>query len=127
MDFEAIATRCAALSRTRQTEPEAIAEESAAAEVEERQKVGFSARLLVQATLPHSRPAKGVNQFQRSNGFVTVKIIADADYGLPYGTYPRLLLAWMTTEAVHTQSPEMELGASLAEFMRKLDLDKGGG
>ena len=35
---------------------------------------------------------------------------------LPYGTLPRLLLAWVCTEAVRTQSPELVLGDSLAEW-----------
>jgi len=106
----------------------AIAKETIAAEMEEASReVGFSARLLVQATLPHSKPNPEVLQFQRSNGFVTVRINGVMEYGLPYGTYPRLLLAWMTTEAVRTQCPELELGSSLAAFMAKLDLTKGGG
>ena len=41
---------------------------------------------------------------------------------LPYSTLTRLLLAWVCTEAVRTQSPELVLGDSLAEFMLKLDL-----
>ena len=45
------------------------------------------------------------------------------------GNLPRLLLAWVCTEAVRTQSRELFLGASLSEFMRKLDVlssDSGG-
>ena len=41
---------------------------------------------------------------------------------LPYGNLPRLLIAWLCTEAVRTQSPELVLGSSLSEFMRKLDI-----
>ena len=41
---------------------------------------------------------------------------------LPYGTLPRLLLAWVCTEAVRTQSRELVLGSSLSDFMRKLDI-----
>jgi len=125
-EFDAIAARCMALPECGPME--VIAREAVAAEIEEaQQEVGFSARLLVQATLPHSKPKPGVYEFKRSNGFVSVKIIADSDYGLPFGTYPRLLLAWMTTEAVRTKSPELVLGSSLAAFMAKLDLTKGGG
>jgi len=106
----------------------AIANEAIASEIEQaNQEVGFSARLLVQATLPHSKPASGVTEFERSNGFVTVSINARKKYGLPYGTYPRLLLAWVTTEAVRTKSPELELGDSLSQFMAKLNLGKSGG
>jgi hypothetical protein len=142
-DFDAIAARCAELARTRaeQTTEEAHAElmrEKAAEKggtvesitrraEDEAREIGFSARLLVQATLPHSRPKPGVTEFERTNGFVTVHIQAPAKYGLPYGTYPRLLLSWITTEAVRTKSPELELGDSLREFMAKLDLATTGG
>ena len=39
---------------------------------------------------------------------------------LPYGNLPRLLLAWVTTEAVRTQRRELVLGRSIADFMRSL-------
>ena len=42
---------------------------------------------------------------------------------LPFGNIPRLLLAWVSTEAVRTQSRVLVLGASLSEFMRKVGLD----
>jgi len=142
-DFDAIAARCAELARTRaeQTTEEAHAElmrekatekggtvESITRRVEEEaREIGFSARLLVQATLPHRKPKPGVTEFERTNGLVTVTITARGKYGLPYGTYPRLLLAWITTEAVRTKSPELELGDSLRQFLGKLGLDVGGG
>ena len=47
---------------------------------------------------------------------------AGADNKLPRGNIRRLLLAWMCTEAVRTQSRELVLGNSLFEFMRKLGL-----
>ena len=43
---------------------------------------------------------------------------ADADLGF----MPRLLLAWVCTEAVRTQSRVLILGDSVSEFMRKLDI-----
>ena len=46
---------------------------------------------------------------------------------LPYGTLPRLLLAWTCTEAVRTQSRTLVLGRSLSEFMGKLDLNASAG
>jgi hypothetical protein len=131
-EFDAIAIRCQALAQERDREEKAktiaIAKEAVGQEIARaEQEIVFSARLLVQATLPHSKPAPGVVEFQRTNGFVTVHIQAPKEYGLPYGTYPRLLLAWVTTEAVRTKSPELELGDSLREFMIKLDLGVGGG
>ena len=94
---------------------------------ESAQEIGYAARLLVQATLPHSKPKPGVNEFERSNGSVIMKVIADSAYGLPYGTYPRLILAWLTTEAVRTKKPCIEIGRSLRDFMGKLDFAVGGG
>ena len=46
---------------------------------------------------------------------------------MPYGTLPRLLLAWVCTEAVRTQRRELVLGRSLYEFMRKLGMDDRSG
>ena len=45
---------------------------------------------------------------------------ATGNYKLPFGNLPRLLMAWLSTEAVRTQSRELVLGESLAEFMRTL-------
>ena len=42
------------------------------------------------------------------------------DHKLPFGNLPRLLLAWVCTEAVRTGSRELVLGKSLSEFMRTL-------
>ncbi|MCP4201252.1 MAG: hypothetical protein GY769_04885 [bacterium] len=42
--------------------------------------------------------------------------------GLPYGSYPRLALAWLSTEAVRTRSREIELGSTFSNFMYKLGL-----
>ena len=36
-------------------------------------------------------------------------MVAGGGNKLPYGTLPRLLLAWVCTEAVRTQSPELGL------------------
>ena len=54
-------------------------------------------------------------------------MIAGGGNKLPFGNIPRLLLAWVTTEAVRTQSRELILGSSLSEFMGKLGMDSVGG
>ena len=46
---------------------------------------------------------------------------------LPDGNLPRLLLAWVSTEAVRTQSRTLILGRSLSEFMRKVGVYGSGG
>jgi hypothetical protein len=87
--------------------------------------LGFMARAMVQATLPHSK-VEG-NEFTRKNGNYSLTILSPSAIGLPYGSVPRLLLAWVTTEAVKTKSRELELGDSLSGFMRELDLVPTGG
>ena len=64
--------------------------------------LGFMARAMVQATLPH-RAVDGT-YFERKNGAFTLSLLASPKIGLPYGSIPRLLLAWVTTEAVKTKS-----------------------
>jgi hypothetical protein len=78
------------------------------------------ARILVQATLPHSRPNS--HEFERVNGRFTLYMNAPPSVGLPYGSYPRLALAWLSTEAVRTRSREIELGPTFSSFMYKLGL-----
>ncbi len=78
------------------------------------------ARILVQATLPHSRP--NTYEFEPVNGRFTLYMSAPPSVGLPYGSYPRLALAWLSTEAVRTRSREIELGPTFSTFMYKLGL-----
>lgn len=102
---------------------EAVAIEAEAAA--EAGMVGYMARVLVQATMPHSKQT--TNEYVRRNGRLTVAVTALSDIGLPYGSYPRLLLAWLTTEAVRTKTNTLNMGASLSEFMAKLGLMPTGG
>ena len=96
--------------------------------------LGFMARPLVQVTLPHRDPGN-VPVFARSAGNLQLtiqplmnekkgKII---NYGIPYGTIPRLVLAWLTTEVVKTKGKEIPLGDSLSAFMRELEMVPTGG
>jgi hypothetical protein len=96
-----------------------------ASEAKEAGALGFMARALTLATMPHSKPEG--NEFIRKNGSFTMTMLAPSSIGLPYGSIPRLLLAWMTTEAVKTQSKELILGDSMSAFMRELGLVPTGG
>lgn len=87
--------------------------------------LGFMARALVQATLPHSKTEGNV--FKRQNGAFKLTILADPDIGIPYGSIPRLLIAWITTEAIRTKKRELILGNNLSQFMSQLDLTPTGG
>jgi len=85
----------------------------------------YMARILVQATMPHSNPKTCV--FARTNGNLRLTISGDPNIGLPYGVYPRLLLSWLVTEAVRTKKLELNLGANLSQFMSELGLLPTGG
>ena len=47
-------------------------------------------------------------------------MIAGGLHKLPFGNLPRLILAWVCTEAVRTRSRVLILGPSLAKFMKTL-------
>jgi Plasmid encoded RepA protein len=97
-------------------------------------EAAFMARHLVQCTLPHSNPGN-VQRWLRRSGNLTLVIQPgwdtqkDSSLGYPYGSIPRLLLFWVTTEAVKTKTRRLELGNSLSGFMRSVGLDPntGGG
>ena len=95
------------------------------ADAREAGALGFMARAMVQATLPHRKVDS--TYFERRNGAFTLTMQALPKIGLPYGALPRLLLAWTTTEAVKTKSRELELGDSMSAFMAELGLTATGG
>ena len=88
--------------------------------------LGFMARLMALCSLPRTNPGNQL-QYVRHNGPYKLIMIAGGLNTLPFGNLPRLLLAWVCTEAVRTQSRELILGASLSGFMRKLGLAPIGG
>ena len=79
------------------------------------------ARLMMLCSLPRTNPGRRL-QYKRVNGPYTLIMTAVGKTGLPFGNFPRLLLAWVSTEAVRTQSRDLFLGVSLSKFMRKLGL-----
>ena len=87
--------------------------------------IGFIAKFLVQTTLPHRRQSG--SHYTRTDGRFTLRITDAGGAGLPYGSYPRLILIWMTSEAIRTASRKLELGASLSRFMAELGLHVTGG
>ena len=98
-----------------------LVEDSLALEAESAKEagaVGYMARALVQATMPHSKPKE--TSFVRENGAFSMAIMAHPKVGLPYGSVPRLLVAYLTTEAVRSKSREIELGGTLSAFMAEL-------
>jgi Plasmid encoded RepA protein len=96
-----------------------------AQEAKESGALGYMARALTQATMPHKKIDS--NEFSRENGAFSLVMLAPSKIGLPYGSIPRLLLAWISTEAIKTKQRELVLGRSLTNFMSQLDLVPTGG
>ena len=83
--------------------------------------LGFMARMMTLCSLPRTNPGNQ-HRYVRRNGPYTLVMSATGLHKLPFGNLPRLILAWLCTEAVRTQSRELVLGRSLAEFMRTLGI-----
>jgi hypothetical protein len=97
-----------------------------------KQDAAYLPRELIQVTLPHKNPGN-IPVWTRSNGNLTVGIQPGVNlktkttFGYPYGTIPRLLLFWITTEALRTKSRRLQLGHSLRSFMAELGLNSANG
>jgi len=83
-------------------------------------RLGFVARLVIATTLPHSEPA--APEFTRTNGLYDLRLLAPRQVGLPYGRYPRLALAWMSTEAVRRKTPLLPLAPTFSRFASQIGI-----
>lgn len=98
-------------------------------------ELNYLARLWCQTSLPYRDPGD-VPAWGRRNGALSLVVQPGMSIGpdghprsigFPYGTLPRLLLTWLSTEAVRTKEPVLLLGDSLTGFMRGLGLSATGG
>jgi hypothetical protein len=98
-------------------------------------EIAFMSSPLVQVTLPHSDPGD-VEVWSRENGDLSLYIrpgvekTENGNYrslGLPYGVYPRLIMAWVCTQVTRHGRRRLDLGESLQEFMRELEVTPSGG
>ena len=87
---------------------------------------GFLARTMALCSLPRSNPGNQI-RYVRQNGPYTLVMTTAGINKLPHGSNPRLILAWVSTEAVRTRSRDIVLGRSLSEFMRKLGISSTDG
>ena len=84
------------------------------------------ARTMALCSLPRTNPGNR-SKYVRRNGPYTLVMSTNGLYKLPFGNLPRLILAWVCTEAVRTRSRVLILGDSLAKFMRELGVYSSGG
>lgn len=77
--------------------------------------------LFLHATLPHRQPES--NAFTRRSQKFTLELLASPTTGLPFGRYPRLFLAWLTTVTAQIRpSREITFSGSLAAFLGALGI-----
>jgi hypothetical protein len=110
------------------TERQAI---DAAAQImgDEEGRLGITHAGFAMTSLPHKRIE---DAFWRREGHRTTLLVeAGRDrkgslIGVPYGSIARLILLYLQTEAVRTNSPEIELGKSMKTWIGRMNLSAGG-
>lgn len=91
----------------------------------------YLTKLLIQVTLPHRQPNGNPEIWERTNGRYALSIRpgfvrTGGSYqrlGYPAGSIPRLILLWMTREALRKQERRIYLGNSLPGFMEAIGLN----
>jgi hypothetical protein len=95
---------------------------SATHAVEEGGGISFHYVPLIQCSFPHADPGEA-HSFTRKNGWLELTLgTTRPETGLPYGVPARLLTIYAASEAVRTKSPEVFLGTSVHDFLRRLDV-----
>jgi len=98
------------------------ATKAAAAAVDDTSGIAFHYVPLIQCSFPHADPGDAVS-FSRRNGWLELTVgTTRPATGLPYGVPARLLTIYCTSEAIRTRAPEIYLGRSLHDFLRRLDV-----
>ena len=120
--------------QTKTSRIDALIEASAAimGEAPHGNQLAFLHAVLCQVGLPR-RAVKGQN-FMRRSGAAWLNVQAghiDEGRGpvpqpVPYGAFPRLALAYISTQAVRHRTPEIALGNSVADFLRHLGMERYG-
>jgi hypothetical protein len=97
-------------------------------------EVGFVYSGWAQAALPHKRlPDDAVWQIRTDH--VTLMVAPGhrsppfgdpVPVGVPFGSRARLILLYLQSEALRTQSREIELGRSLNAWLKRMDIPVGG-
>jgi hypothetical protein len=96
---------------------------------EEESRLGITHAGFAMTSLPHKRIEEGY--WKREGNRTTLLVESGRDrqghfIGVPYGSIARLILLYLQTEAVRTNSPEVELGRSMKSWMGRMSLTTGG-
>ena len=88
--------------------------------------LGYMARAMVQATMPH-RKIEQLHHERVNGNFRLTMVSTSTAIGLPYGSIPRLMLAFIGGEVMRTGQRQIVLGDSMSAFMIELGMAPTGG
>lgn len=96
---------------------------------EEESRLGITHAGFAMTSLPHKKIEDGL--WKREGHRTTLLVESGRDrqgnhVGVPYGSIARLILLYLQTEAIRTNSPEVELGKSMKSWMSRMSLTTGG-
>lgn len=101
-----------------------------------REDVTYQHSILCQTSLPYRDPGEGVRRWERKQGNALLEVEAGraihpergefVDVPLPWGPKARLILMHLNAEAIRTQSPHVDVGDSLTDFVKRIGLDPKG-
>ena len=96
---------------------------------DEQQRIGIMHAGFAMTALPHK--AIGETIWVRQGGNIKLRLESGMDaedkvVGLPFGAIARIILLYLQTEAVRTQSREVELGRSMNHWLTTMGIDNGG-
>jgi hypothetical protein len=99
--------------------------------------IAYISSIAAQCGLPHTDPGHLCGFYKRENGNTALTIVRGTlknpytgnieIMGYPYGPKPRLMFIDVCTQAILTQSPHVDLGRSMSDFMRRLGISPNGG
>src|SRR5438270_6347835 len=96
---------------------------------EDAERIGFTYSGFALTSLPHKLTEEQI--WRRESHKLTLVLQSGADragrlLGLPYGSYARFILLFLQSEAVKTNSREIELGRSMRVWLGSMGLSIGG-
>src|SRR5664279_5029262 len=96
---------------------------------EEVSRLGITHAGFAMTSLPHRRIE---DPLWRRQGHRTTLLVESGRtgkgewIGVPYGSMARLILLYLQTEAIRTNSPEVELGRSMHAWLARMGIGTGG-
>ena len=92
-------------------------------EVKEKPSLSYYTPLFIKCTLPHSDPK--TRDWKKSSADFTLVISSGVDdnlepYGIPYGSFPRLVLAYIITQVIETRERRVQLSSHFGSFLQEV-------